>query len=371
MTPSEEKIMHLIRANPYITQQEIADLLGIARSSVAVHISHMMAKGDILGRGYLLPEESSIKSAYACVVGGANLDVMAKPAEKLLMNESNPGNITISAGGVGRNIAVNLSKMNVYTELIVPIGGIEPTNLINDSVNRFLSMKYSQTFLGETSSSYVALFDENGEMVSSVNDMSIMNKFTPSMLQDLFEVINDARVVVLDTNLIPETLEYLLNRLDTYCIVDSVSSVKAKRIKNLLDKIDLLKCNQYEAEVLTDVKITDKESVLEAGKILREKGVRTVVITAGMLGSCIFMDEGTYYFTSTPMEIANTTGAGDAFTAMLAHGYMRKLSPIEAMKNAVAASRLTLKASVSVDSTLNAEELDSEKNEISYECINF
>ena len=44
MTQRERQILQLIEANPMISQQELAEKLGITRSSVAVHISNLMKK---------------------------------------------------------------------------------------------------------------------------------------------------------------------------------------------------------------------------------------------------------------------------------------------------------------------------------------
>ena len=51
MTQREAQILQWIRENPMISQQELADRAGITRSSVAVHISNLMKKGYIGGKG--------------------------------------------------------------------------------------------------------------------------------------------------------------------------------------------------------------------------------------------------------------------------------------------------------------------------------
>ena len=56
MTRRERQLLEWIRENPCISQQELADKAGITRSSAAVHISNLMRKGYIAGRGYLLRE---------------------------------------------------------------------------------------------------------------------------------------------------------------------------------------------------------------------------------------------------------------------------------------------------------------------------
>ena len=71
MTQRERQILQLIEADPMISQQEIADRLGITRSSAAVHISNLMKKGCIAGKGYVLRSGS-----YAAVLAMAVLAVV-------------------------------------------------------------------------------------------------------------------------------------------------------------------------------------------------------------------------------------------------------------------------------------------------------
>ena len=47
-----------------IEQSEIAAMLQIARSSVAVHISNLQRKGYILGKGYLPTTEVEVPEQY-------------------------------------------------------------------------------------------------------------------------------------------------------------------------------------------------------------------------------------------------------------------------------------------------------------------
>ena len=106
MTKREQEILSWIRENPLISQQELAQRAGITRSSVAVHISNLMRKGLIRGRGYLLGE-----GAYVAVVGAVNVDIGGTPDSALVPADSNPGRVTVTLGGVGRNIAENLCRL--------------------------------------------------------------------------------------------------------------------------------------------------------------------------------------------------------------------------------------------------------------------
>ena len=117
MTRRERQLLEWIRENPCISQQELADKAGITRSSAAVHISNLMRKGYIAGRGYLLRE-----APYIAVVGGVNMDIGAVSDAPLVARDSNPGRVTTSLGGVGRNIAHNLCLLGEQVSMITVLG---------------------------------------------------------------------------------------------------------------------------------------------------------------------------------------------------------------------------------------------------------
>ena len=94
MTQREQEILQLIGKDPMISQQELAEELGITRSSVAVHISNLTSKGHIAGRGYVLRSGS-----YAVVVGGVNVDIGGRSHAPLVAADSNPGTVTVPMQG--------------------------------------------------------------------------------------------------------------------------------------------------------------------------------------------------------------------------------------------------------------------------------
>ena len=85
MTDRETQIFQWIKENPMISQQEIADRANIARSSVAVHISNLMKKGKIRGKGYVLQEED-----YITIIGAVAIDIFGVACGDLVNQISNP-----------------------------------------------------------------------------------------------------------------------------------------------------------------------------------------------------------------------------------------------------------------------------------------
>ena len=118
MTQRERQILRWIEENPFISQQELAEKAGITRSSAAVHISNLMKKGYITGKGYIVSPAS-----YVVVVGGVNMDIGGISHAQLVSADSNPGRVRISLGGVGRNIAHNMALMGLDVRMVTVLGG--------------------------------------------------------------------------------------------------------------------------------------------------------------------------------------------------------------------------------------------------------
>ena len=71
MTQRERQILQWIEADPMISQEALAERAGITRSSVAVHISNLMKKGYIAGKGYVRRSSRGTPTRAACASASA------------------------------------------------------------------------------------------------------------------------------------------------------------------------------------------------------------------------------------------------------------------------------------------------------------
>ncbi len=117
LTDREQEIVVLLRRDPLIGSEALAEALGTTRAAVNVHLSNLGKKGVILGRGYVLSEQPAV-----VVIGGANMDIKARSARAAVPATSNPGTGSMAPGGVGRNIAENLARLGTRTHLVAPSG---------------------------------------------------------------------------------------------------------------------------------------------------------------------------------------------------------------------------------------------------------
>ena len=106
------------------------------------------------------------------------------------------------------------------------------------------------------------------------------------------------------------------------------------------------------------MKITDEDSLEQAGKKLIEKGLKTLYISLGRDG-CLYMDENrTLRRKMKPVEeMVNASGAGDSFLAGVLSGILHGCSTEEALDYGLAAGRLAVQSNEAISPALNLETL--------------
>ena len=361
MTDREKEVFDLINSNPLIPQEEISERLKIARSSVAVHISNLMKKGYILGKGYILKD-----APYTAVIGGANIDIEGTPIGVLKMRDSNPGIVNKTFGGVARNIAENISKIGLDTKLLTLVGADSHGNdLLDYCRKKGIDTSYSLTLQGESTSTYISILDEERDMAVAISHMDIMSKMDTPFITKRASVIQGSSLCIVDTNIPSETLEYILkNFTKTKFIVDTVSLEKSKKIKNLLPYIDTLKPNKIEAEELSGVKINTREDVENAADTIIKKGVKNIFISLGKEG--VYYSDGSEkgFIKSPEITVTTATGAGDAFLAGVIYSKSERENIKKQAIYGVAASIAVLTNGKSRENNLNIDRINEILKEV-------
>ena len=86
----------------------------------------------------------------------------------------------------------------------------------------------------------------------------------------------------------------------------------------MLRVIDLITPNETELRILMGLAPDDAAPTRELARELQEKFGITVIVTRGESGMMLVDAQGISEFGSVPVDVVDTTGAGDAFTAGLA-----------------------------------------------------
>jgi pseudouridine kinase len=356
LTKRENEVLELIRSNPMISQQELAEKLGISRSAAAGHIMNLTTKGYIAGKGYVLNE-----SPYAVVIGGSNMDILGTPAEQFVTRDSNPGTITLSPGGVGRNIAENLARLGTDVKLLTILGDdVYGEKILDSCRNCGIDMNHAKISSKYNTSVYLSILDGNGDMISAVSDMQLMEELNRDYLESKNKIINGASLLILDANLSEPVLNYLTEKygkiIDIF--VDTVSTTKAKKIKPLLKYIHTLKPNMFEAEILCDGCASSETSENQIADKLLSSGVQRVFLSLGEKGVLYKDLNNSDYYNAKQVKPVNTTGAGDAYTAALAYAYMNDYTIKRTLAFAGAAARLAVLSKETINKEISAKKIE-------------
>ena len=289
------------------------------------------------------------------VVGAANIDIGGFPAGRLSMQDSTPGKVRLSAGGVGRNIACNLARLGVETRLLAPLGGDAFAGIVRDDCARAgVDTELCFSFPDEASSSYLFIADAGGDMQLAVNDMGICNRLTPEALTPRLDALNGMDAVVLDANLPAETLAFLAEALHVPLIADAVSTAKAPRLLATLSRLAAVKPNAIEAETLTGIPVHGPDSAARAAVRLVEMGAKRAFITLGERGVCCADAGGALFLPGGAVRMVNATGAGDAFTAALTWALAKGRGLRDCAAAGLAAASIAVESMETVSPEINA-----------------
>ncbi len=355
MTKRERQLLNWIEANPLISQKELADKAGITRSSVAVHISNLMKKGYITGKGYIVQT-----APYVTVVGGVNVDIGGRPEAALVARDSNPGAVHSSLGGVGRNIAHNMALLGLDVRLLTAFGDdLNAQKLAASCGELGIDISQSPVIPGGRTSTYLFINDERGDMALAVSDMEIYQHLTPQTLAQRHKLLDASQVVVIDTNIPEESIAWLAENCAAPLFADPVSTAKAVKLKPVLGKLHTLKPNRLEAELLSGVPITGEASLNKAADALLETGLRRVFISLGADGVFAADHSGRVQLPCLPAELVNATGCGDAFMAAIAWAYLRGTDLADTARAGLASSSIAMESKETINPAMSEEALES------------
>ncbi|SHJ34107.1 pseudouridine kinase [Dethiosulfatibacter aminovorans DSM 17477] len=297
---------------------------------------------------------------YVVVIGGANMDLLGTPKGRLIMEDSNPGVITTSAGGVGRNIAENLALLKVETKLLTAVGkDIYGDRIMKDTLESGVDTRYVRCLPKKSTSVYMSILDENNNMKLALSHMDITEEIDIQYIKENSGLIRHADIVLIDTNLSSETIDYLFSHFsDSRFVMDSVSAVKSVKVKKYLDRIYSLKANRVEAGCILGIELPDDDSIRKAVKELLRRGVRYPIISDGKKGVFYGSGERVAYRPAIPVEVVNVNGAGDAFTAGIVYGFHHRKSIEETVACGQKVAARALQSMDTVNRNLSLDDLE-------------
>jgi pseudouridine kinase len=282
--------------------------------------------------------------SYVVAIGGANLDISAQPSDAVHEQDSNPGIIHTSFGGVARNIAENLARLAIDCHLLSAVGSdtaghalLAHTQQAGVHIDQVLQVPEARTGM------YVSVNNVHGDLHIAINDMAVLEQVTASYLNSKQDLLQQAALLVADTNLSQACLAQLFAQAShTPIFIDPVSVPKAPKIRPYLAQIHTLKPNRLEAEQLSGMALSDEASVLALAAWFLRQGVANIVLSLGDQGLYCANQHEQGWVKPLPVKVCNTSGAGDALMSGLIYGYLNGYSLLQAAHFAQGCAALTV-----------------------------
>lgn len=283
LTEREKELLGILKNNPMISQEDLADLIGITRSAAAVHISNLIKKGYILGRGYVFNDKTGV-----LVAGSVCVEVEA------IESHTGESRVEINTGGTGYRIAMSLAAAGIPTTIVSSVGRDNWGDTITESLRGAgIDTRYLLAEKKHPTSRMVVLKDDS-DGLKTVSDKRAIQQLGAENLQNMSVTVRGSQMVILESGLPHDTFRYLAGlAIDAGVPSCAVFTEDCSQILNY-DNTGLYMAvvSKTIADNILDIKIRDFDDAVIAGKEIRRRGFETVVVVIPDQGVCLTDGQG-------------------------------------------------------------------------------
>lgn len=294
------------------------------------------------------------------VFGAANVDITGFPYQKLIYRDANKGYMKTSAGGVGRNIAENLVRLDFKVDF-TGIFGDDPLSdfLVKDCRAKALNIDKSLFVEKASASTFIAIMDEQKDLAVGISAMNLYDDLPPEVFIGHLPKAIDSSYIVMETNLHTEILQAIVAKYPGQkFVLDTVSGKKSLRALPVLSDLYLLKTNLLEAEMMSGIPVEKASDLQKLVGYFTDKGVEKVFITLGKDG-VIYGDRNRIaQKPAIPSKVVNTIGAGDSFVAGLIYADSMGLSLDKMAEYGMKAATITVQHEAAVSPYMSRQKLE-------------
>lgn len=250
--------------------------------------------------------------AQFVVVGGLNRDILGILHNDPCSSTSNPCTIRTGYGGVGYNVARQLSSRRHDIKLVSLIGDDEEgKKALIDATNYNINTSLIRQIKKTSTSYYFGFLEKNKDMLIAFADMSIMELLTPALLSSLLDGIDHIDALIIDANISQESCTYLkewAHSKEIFLAGVAVCGPKMSNFQGIIRDFDCLVMNSNEAASIPDTCFSSD--------IIENQNLKCLAITNGASGVTIVRGNKSDHFSGNFQgPIVDTHGAGDAFSA--------------------------------------------------------
>ena len=304
-----------------------------------------------------------MKTSRIVVIGSSNTDLVIQtdhlpvPGETIL-----GGNFFMNPGGKGANQAVAAARLGGAVTFICKTGkdifGKQSQALFQ---GEGIDTRY--VFYDPTQASGVALItvDKHAENCIAVA-LGANSCLMPADVEKAKDAIDEAEILLMQLEIPMEPVEFAARMASEAGKKVVLNPAPAANLSDeLLKSLYLITPNETEAERICGKEVTDIPSAIEAAQLIRQKGVKNVIITLGSKGALVCTDSLCEVVPSYPVKAVDTTAAGDNFNGALCIALAEGQDWISAVQFANKAAAISVTRAGAQASAPTREEVKSYK----------
>lgn len=282
---------------------------------------------------------------HVLVVGSLNMDLVVRmpqiprPGETLL-----GGVFKTFPGGKGANQAVAAARLGARVTMVGCVGNDAFGKEMRDMLAAE-GIDNTHVLIHPEMATGVALIQVDDRGQNSIAVASGANfQLTREDVERTIGVISEFDVLVMPLETPMETIRAAAQMASQRGAKVLLNPAPAQTLdRSLLELVDVLIPNEYEAAIMTGISAlsSDAETRDAAAKLLA-LGTRKLIITRGSQGAMLFEQNTESTISAFPVNVVDTTAAGDCFVGALAVALCEDKPLLDAAEFASAAAALAV-----------------------------
>ncbi len=254
------------------------------------------------------------------VIGSSSVDYIMKMPRLPGVGETITDAVFMETfGGKGANQAVGAARAGGSVCFVNCVGDDDSSRrMVEHFRNEGINADFVFEEKGVSCGKALVMIGEQGANYLSVAP-GANYRLTDQHIDKVDALIREAAMVVLQFEILPKTLKYVLDACARHKTRVMWNYAPARDFdKSYLGKVTILVVNEVEGGMLSGVNIAGKESAELAARELLGFGCETVIITMGALGSHVASSGRSEWIAAFKVEAVDTTAAGDVYCGCLA-----------------------------------------------------
>ncbi|XP_064011573.1 uncharacterized protein LOC135181955 isoform X2 [Pogoniulus pusillus] len=349
-----------------------------------------------------LPQREDTTPPQPVVIGGINVDFIAKAQNPVILGggQTNAGRVRRTFGGVGRNLADCLSRLEWAPLFLSAVGKDEHSESVLHCCHH-MDMSAILHLEGKSTATYCAVVTRGGELSIGLGDMDIHQQITEQYVSQFKENLCQAPLVCIDGNVPLSTIQYICQLAREYQLAVCYEPTdENKASKPFLS--DSWKALTYISPNLQELRAINRtlgnplpaeelpfrlEDVVQTAVALARPllahlccvvvtlGIHGVLLCGQSLGGSISLCPGAHKQTAAASlcathypaihisreEIVNVSGAGDSLMAGILAGMLAKHDTDTCVRMGLLAASLSLRSYEPISPAISTSTVSQEQ----------